>query len=256
MFCYKCGNKISEDMIFCNKCGTKITPDNAVSQTSNIANDENNFKNFVDNHIKTTTKFQSAKELLEKRVPLKFVWICFGIPIILGTLTFNLGILLLGIIVAYLAARIACGIIKGRYAFKISGKFNGNIDTDELILFLNKYLEFLHPYFHKWGYLKQEFIGAGLQGAITATAMNLMSESATEINLCTEFGEKKKLFSVINIRPDVLNPNSGQMEYFFSSEYRIPGFFKGWGFSTYTCLFKTAPILQAAMEYYLKNKRK
>lgn len=113
MFCHKCGAQIAEDSAFCQKCGTKVIyEDNqshelkatAMSTEHGEVNTENflketgiepvrkamsaesvpDFKAFVDDYVRQTTKFQSAKEQLDSDVPQKFIWICFGIPAIIG----------------------------------------------------------------------------------------------------------------------------------------------------------------------------
>lgn len=117
MFCYKCGTQIDEGAAFCHKCGIKVVyadtepqdldttavtnepgkgsverpvqeasavSPQTVIPTEGITDYGTDFKAFVDSHVRQTTKFQSAEELLNTNVPQKFMWICFGIPAILG----------------------------------------------------------------------------------------------------------------------------------------------------------------------------
>ena len=99
MFCPKCGTKALEGAEFCQKCGAKIVYDDTAptipnagtagpsqepSIVSKVMNNSSDIKEFVDNHVRTTTQYQSAEELLNSQVSLQFVWICLGISIVLG----------------------------------------------------------------------------------------------------------------------------------------------------------------------------
>jgi len=281
MFCEKCGTQIAEDTKFCSKCGAKVVHKEVVQQeadskaqelTEPIAKEESvkvnedqkeDFREYVENHIRKNTEFQSAKELLNSKVPLRFAKISFGIPAALGAAIGILGSgsLIVALFVSlffaftfgYLAAYISCGIVKGRYLFKHIGKFDGNIDIDALRQFLNEHLSYLQPYFHEWGYLRRE--GFNIRGIVETTITEMASKALKEVNICTEFGEKQWRLVVISIRPDKLNPDSGKMEYTFEAENRRSGSpfsSHDMGFARYKCLVQTVPILQAAMECYLK----
>lgn len=279
MFCSKCGSEITEGADFCQKCGTKvyhekktsqqlgasIATDEILSDTTDMtqANQEDNksqvtsnnfdeFKKFVDDHVRKNTEFQTAEELLNSRVSLKFAWICFGVPLVLAIINIALG--LFALLIGYPIALLISWLKKGRYAFKLSGKIEGAIDINELVLFLNEYLSHVFPHFHEWGHLQKS--GFGVQGALLTSLGEFASDAAKEIRLCTELGEKGRQLSVIYIRPSLANPDSGQLEYFFDAEDRISGIpfiSHDWGFAKYKCVVKTGPILQAAMEYYLKS---
>lgn len=74
-----------------------------------------------------------------------------------------------------------------------------------------------------------------------------------ENNLCCQFGSKKKSLAIICIRPEVASPNSGRTQYIVGAVHN--GFLidaRAAAFLGHTCLIKTAPIIQAVMEYYLK----
>lgn len=281
MFCKKCGIQITEGANFCQKCGAKVEHMEVVQQGAELKAQElaepdskntsikgnegqkEDFREFVENHIRKTTEFQSAKDLLNSKVPLRFAKISFGIPALLG-LAFGIlgsGSLLAALFVSlffaftfgYLAAYISCGIVKGRYLFNHIGKFEGNIDIDALRQFLNEHLSYLQPYFHEWGYLRRE--GFNIRGIVETTITEMASKALKEVNICTEFGEKQRRLVVISIRPDKLNPDSGKMEYTFEAENRKSGSpfsSHDMGFARYKCLVQTVPILQAAMEYYIK----
>lgn len=133
MFCHKCGTKVAEGASFCHNCGAKMVQEDIAQEPLEVfpskyepknttagplpqtsaapvqtidwenapTDNRNDFKAFVDNHVRSTTQCQSAEELLNSRVPLRFVWICLGIPSILGILTFNPIVLLLALLLGY-----------------------------------------------------------------------------------------------------------------------------------------------------------
>jgi hypothetical protein len=169
-----------------------------------------------------------------------FLWFCFGIPAVIGLIAGGpLGALLFGLVFGHTARFIAGGIMRTRYTLETIGKFDGDIDTEDLLRFLNDQLDYLHPYFHEW-------------------------RCAGEGVLSTSFGEKQRSTTTIRIRSDVTNPGHGKMQYVFDTTNnptalsRIIGmtFFSLFQINEpkHTCLFKTAPILQAAMKYYLESK--
>ena len=275
MFCQKCGNQVADNAKFCRKCGALIAGDDSVQQAStepvSIASpkpveltqeatpetfaqesvpaaDTNEFREFVDNHIRTTTKFKSAEDLLKNSKPLTFIWICLGVSFLVGSLmSFPIGGLLF-LILGFAAAFMAGGIIRGRLRFKTAGELDGKIDTDELLRFLNEHLAYLHPHLHEWGYMEQS--GTGLY-ALSAS----VSAARKEVILCTAFGPKKKRLATICIRPETAKPESGHTQYICGAENNGVSFYAtNAGFMQHICFFKTAPILQAAMEYYIKSK--
>lgn len=59
----------------------------------------------------------------------------------------------------------------------------------------------------------------------------------------------------INICPDLAQNNSGQMVYAVIAKNQVDGMpfiSHDWGFAKYNSVVRAVPILQAAMEYYLK----
>ena len=277
MFCHKCGTQIDEGAAFCYKCGTKMVqmdtepqesgtasvpiepekvsaeplvqetstaPDKAVMSAEGTNDYGIDFKTFVDNHVRQATKFQSAEDLLNSHVPQKFMWICFGIPAIIGFLAGGpLLALLIGLFFGYPAALLT-DFMKGSHV-NVTGpieKTDGKIDTDNLIPFLNKQLSYLSPHFHEWGYIN--YSGFGVRGAVIAHTLNSITASAAKVG--TGFGRKQRCFVVIWIEPDGEVPDSNGMKYYFSTAMKFP-----WP-SKYICMVKTTPILQATMEYYLK----
>lgn len=273
MFCPKCGTQVLDDAGFCQKCGTKIVyegtaskaPDvhtaktsPAASNNSKIMNDESDFKAFVDNHVRASTKFQSAEDLLSSQVSLQFVWIYLGISVVLGI--WMPPILLITIPLGYSAAKVTGGIKKGRYASKFRGQIDGKVDTDNLIQFLNTHLNYLQPYFHDWGYIKrkkQNLLTTSAGETLQTLAEASAHERTKQVSLCTDFGSDKRCLSMLLILVDLLEKDSEKMIYVADAGGRIESegvafLSNDFGFQTYKCVVKTAPILQAAMEYYLK----
>lgn len=272
MFCHKCGTQIADEASFCQKCGTKIIDGAAAQQpivesqaiveksnmgaepiadnpaySSNMETDGYAFKAFVDNHVRMTTKFQSADDLINNCKPMGFVWICFGVCALAGLAGGPVGVLVIGGFFGYCATFIASGIIRTKYRRKFYGAFEGEIDIERFLAFLDANLKTLSPYFHECGYLKE-------RGGLGTIVSNAVSKAAQEVILVCECGAKKKSMATICIRPDISNPDSGKMQYFVDATHRgflIDG--RAAGFLAHSCLIKTAPIMQAAIEYYLKN---
>ncbi len=144
---------------------------------------------------------------------------------------------------------------------------NMKIDSDNLVQFLNEQTSYLRPHFHEWGYINFGRFGVAVRESaaehksysVTGTALlfgareSAMAHTANTLNsgsalrIGTEFGQKKKCFIMIRIEPDETNPDSGWMKYYFGTALRSL-----WP-SKYLCMVKSVPILQAVMEYYLKQ---
>lgn len=192
-------------------------------------------------------------------MPGRFVQICYGAPAVLLVFLMLLGgtglseniilnilsFIFISFILGYSAAHIVGEIKKIKYVAKFSGRMETPIDGDELIRFLNEKLAYLSLYFHEWGYLRQSvnfMIGGAPVAAIDITG-------SKEVTLCSEFGERKTLFSVIYIRPDPLELDSERRKYSCNVKMRKADV----RCEKYACAVKTVPILYAAMEYYLKE---
>lgn len=264
MFCHKCGAQINEGAQFCHKCGVKVVYADTLQAAAESENtstvelmqqvpvesiqptartDKADFKAFVDNHIRQVTKFQSAEELLDSHVPQKFMWICFGIPAVIGFMAGGpLPALLIGLFFGYPAVLIT-DFIKGFSSQGSVEKISERINSDELIQFLNEHLSYLSLHFHEWGYINYD--GFGVRGAVMAHMLNSVTASAIRVG--TGFGRKQMCFVEIWIEPDETDPGSNGMKYYFGSAVRLP-----WP-SKYHCMVKAVPVLRAAMEYYLKQ---
>jgi hypothetical protein len=270
MFCHQCGTQSLEGAEYCQKCGTKLLSYDSEQENpatfpqslpnSTAMNEQNSneqvalsdlliddFRNFVDNHVRATTRFQSATNLLENSTPFRFVWICMGIAILVGLVLMGpLGILIFGLLFGYVATFIAGGIIRTRYKSKFSGSYTGDINIDDLLAFLSTVLIQIHPYFHEWGYLSKE-------GLIPSLIENPLSGILHEIRICSEFGAKKKHLITLYIKPKSADATSNGKAYYNISAIKN-GVILDWradGFHGHGSLIRTAPILQASMEYYL-----
>lgn len=277
MFCHKCGTQIAEDAAFCHKCGTKVVYEDTVQlaeqdtdstaqaatatlHSSSAVTNDYDFKEFVDKHVQATTQFKSACDLIDNSKPMKFAWICVGVLSLLGFILgiINIGgisgalagLLLMGGFFGYAVTFIASGIIRNQYRSKFYGEFEQDINIDDFLIFLNGHLKTLSPYFHECGYCNQS-------GGLHTIISNSASRVFKEVTLSCVRGAKKKRLATICIRPDMGNPDSGRKQYFVGAEYN--GFLidvRVSGFLGHACLIKTAPIMQAAMEYYLNYYRK
>lgn len=273
MFCHNCGAKVADNAAFCSKCGAKISGEKLnIDVNQSETNEESNkaFREYVDCHVRENTCFSTAVELLESKVPLRFVRNLIVIPDILLLLMLvvinrekmNIGMFveclllstIISLMIGYIIAYIAGLVIYAKYSKKVSGKFEGNIDTDDLIAFLDNHLQYLNPYFHHWGYLSKAAFS--VRSAVEIEIKNVAKKALKQECLCTEFGEKERRLCVIHIGLEAAD--SQQMKYYFSAENRIEGslfYSHDWGFEKYKCLVRTAPVLQAAMEYYLNVYR-
>lgn len=229
--------------------------------TMQSGEDQENFIRYTDRYVKTNTGFNSALELLSSKPKANFAWLSYGIfaavaLIVSVILVFNGReiwtipfFLALSVIPGYLAAYISGGIIlKIKLINKNAVKFKGQVDEEKLKTFLNSHLSYLSPYFDKWGDMKM--VGGGIVGASRAALVNAVANASQEINIGSVFGADRKLITKIGVRPDL----NGDPEYsictFSSDSVRSGSHF----ISSYKCLKKTAPILQAAMEYYFLQK--
>lgn len=237
MYCEKCGVKILDGASFCQNCGASV----GEAKTQQAGQQVGDFKAFVDNHVRKTTKFQSAEDLIETSKPWKFAWICVGVLSLIG-LVLNekncdgkYGVIevlfICGGFLGYVLVFLASVFIRRQYREKFSGKININIDYDDYVAFLNEHLKDVSTYFHECRY-KDGYIAC-------------------------ECGSKGQYLATISIRPDSANPKSGQEWYYVNAV--LNEFFIGWcegGFWGHGCLIRTAPIMQASIEYYASLKTK
>lgn len=146
----------------------------------------------------------------------------------------------------YAVTFIASAIIRKQYRMKFKGEFIGNINIENLIAFLNESMKIISADFHEWGYLSKK----GLVSVLENAAAN----AAKEVRICAEFGAKRKDLVVFYIRPQNISEKSEKMFYFtdaLKNGFLVDG--RAAGFLAHGSLIKTAPILHAVMEYYLKQ---
>lgn len=278
MFCHRCGIQIDDEAEFCHKCGIKIPKmsnnqerfelensstfihqsERSVLSSSIHSNTMEHFKVYVDNHIRNTTKFCSVQELLNSRVSTKFIWICFGIPA-LSIFTVNnfpqdlilvlVFIVLFGYPAALLTDHIKSSVFLSKN-FKAK-EIDVEIDIDDLIDFLDEYLNYLNPYFHTWKYIQHGAIGRGIINIIISLIIALLMNKVDSWfgeRIGTEFGKNKSCFVII--RMSWFNSDTKKSSYRFGTDMRTSAI------SRYVCAVKTAPVLDAAMKYYLEEYRK
>ena len=134
--------------------------------------------------------------------------ICFGVVTLLLTiLVFPVGIIV-GLFLGYVLTYIVDLIMRNRNESKTSGKFDGSIDADELVKFLDEHLRYLYPYFHEWEYEKNPSPPE--------------NKPLWDVKFRSSFGRNKKGFAIIYIGyADVYNPMHGQ-KYRFNADANIP----------------------------------
>lgn len=253
MFCTNCGNQLSGSVEFCPNCGAKITVTrNNESQsvnkvTNSPKNNNESFKEYVDMHIRKSTQFSSAQDLISNSKPWKFVWIIVGICALVGLIMALINevdilaaVLIMGIMGLGIALIVAAPLASS-YEKKFSARINteSDIDIANLCEFLTENLCNIHPSFGKWSLVKSR----GLVPLVINQAANM----AGEVTIGCEFGVHRKNLAEITIRNKPKN-----RIYYISAGYN--GFLLSFywePFLSRSCLIKTAPILQAAMEYYL-----
>ena len=271
MYCHECGHKLPDEAAFCPVCGTKVantefsdkgrgnispsTPVEMKEPSFSLGSAGEEFINYVNRYVQSTTPFQSAYDLLNSRVSTTFLWACLlGPALVLGLLAWIISgrpgpgfvLALLGLVIGFFTTYVVGWLRRSRLSSQYSDLFSGPIDHDDVMRFLSQSLPTISPIFHEWGQITEH--GIGLYGAISAELTNAAQRSAKEVTLGTELGPKKRFFAELIVGPDLLDRDSGKMRYTPDVEHRIVGIFS---FKKYTLLAQVAPILHAAMEYYL-----
>ena len=268
MFCQKCGTQSLYKTTCCRKCGAKLISDvtenltpekseqptvpkenTSIPQTpinlthtavQNLAapiDNTDEFRRFMDNQIQATTRYRTADDLLKKSKPLVILWLLFAVITVLFAIQeFPVGLLvglLLGYGAAYIAGRIMYAI---QYKKHCTGQLRNDIDLNDLVVFLNTTLGNLSPKFGEWGFVGQGSAGETMIG----------------------FKYTKSTHAIVTFRK---NPD-GNMHYAISARkgnvtYYVVISLQGLsasktdaGFGRLACLYKTAPIISAALKYY------
>lgn len=332
MFCSKCGANLPENSCYCSKCGaiipaqTELTEGNEpiAEETTKAANvgevvDEQpvaqeineqkavpephrqyvktnapDFRAFVDEHIRKTTKHQSALQLLELKpvlcvlqkiveivIDLWFTLLAIGLIILItngqsedsnmkSVATYlmviptciGIGVSLLVFIPVFFTATARLSSIPKKY----SGTIQGGIDAAQLNYFLNTHLDAYRPFFHTWEYsgVKNNTSIAGgalagglllgargaVQGAIGAAeerAENRNNELLQCIKFSTPFGKDMRNNVILEVKLKSSAEPEGDLVYIVN----VPGNSQN-KFWLYEFIYKSAPILQAAIEYYIQ----
>lgn len=197
---------------------------------------ENNFKEFVDNHVQATTKLKAADELLNKGKPFTFIWICLSVFSVLGFVIGGpIGLLVFGGLFGYVTAYIT-GRIKYFNLWRRSyPPVTTEVNTDELVRFLNENLLYLSPYFSEWESIDDKTVKCKFNKKIDAV---IVFDSIPE--------EDRRFFKISARKAKVMNYVAVSGSGFSAGKTNA-------GFGEYSCLYKSAPILGAAVEYYLKG---
>lgn len=223
-------------------------------------NDQDIFIRFVENHVRANTGFNSTLELLNSKPKAKFAWLSYGISaaimLLLSFFSMSKGngiwvipfLLSLSILPGYLAAIISSFVAKGKLINKYTLKLKGQANSEELKSFLDTRLSYLKPYFYTWG--DSRIVGYGLKGTAEAAFINAAADAAQEHNIVSYFGANENIMLQIGIRPDLNNNPEYTVCTFSADSSRIGSHF----ITSYKCLIQTAPIMQAAMEYYFMQK--
>ena len=248
MFCHKCGGEIADDAVFCHKCGAKALVDDAIQQSSSNSivtqkpTAEPAFKEFVNSHIRATTKFKSAEDLLKNGKPLRFVWICLGAAALIGTAAFfPFG----GILTVFfgLPVAIIVGVFKRSKLFK-DHPLNDEIDLNDLVNFLSINLEYLSPDFCDWGTYsdpKPDILGITRQHIRCTVKSNKLDTMI----IFAQLPSGNKVYAIAaDTKTKWISLIGGV----------IPAGRATTGFPQLRVGYYAAPILTAAVEYYLKSK--
>lgn len=276
MYCHQCGKQLPEEAAYCPACGTKVFQMKSQEKSPELVNPlpleprreefqktpfsvgavGEDFIKYVNWHVQSTTGFSTADELLRSKVSTSFYWVCFLAPTLVlalpgwifsGNLAAGLALGLLGLVFGFFAAYVAGWNERRKISNRYCNTFFGPIDTDDLMGFLSQGLPMVSSMFHEWNYLTQT--GYGLYGIASAALINAAQRATKEVTLGTELGNKKHFFAELYVGPDLLDRESGKMRYTPDVDHRITGIFS---VKKYTLLVQIAPILQAAMEYYLR----
>lgn len=283
MYCRHCGRELPENVNFCPACGTKVVPIQLPAEAPltaprpepakevpsfSVGDLGEEFLRFIDRHVQAATGFETAAQLLNSKVSIAFYGKCFLFPVLgiwivtwllmwMNDRGFLRGLLagallgaLLGLIIGFFTAYVVGWYRRGKVSTRYTSVFSDPLDLADLQEFLSESLPKISPMFQQWSPMTQ--VGYGFRGVLTAEMTNAMQRAAHEVTIGTELGPKNKFFAELTIYPDQQDPTSGKVWYVPGVEHRIVGIFS---FKKYTLLVQIAPILQAAVTYYLELKR-
>lgn len=202
------------------------------------------FKDFIDNRVKATTKFNSADDLLENSKPFRFVLKCFGVVVLIVLLNslrrFSLSyfkpellliIAIFGYASTYITGRIKCIKLMSK-----SYPAAAEVDLGELTSFLKENLQQLSPHFSEFEYSEEDkTIRCKVKSKKVYTLITF-STAKDGSNIFRLSARKCNVFYYIMISKDGFSASNTNA-----------------GFGEYRSLYLGAPILSAAVEYYLKS---
>ena len=221
-------------------------------------NNQNDFKQFVENYISRNTGYHSTEELFNSKISLRFAWLSYGIPflliVILGIVrSMNIGQVLLlavlvSLIVGFCVSQLMASFRRNRLSMRSEVIFEEDINIDDFKDFLNQNLHTQYSLFHQWERLTWT-------GGMNANTLNELENKYKQITLGAEFGYHSIiLLAKATIGPYQLNLQSGKKSFSFS----VTNIVAGWAdlsFKKYIWSFKIIPVMQAAAEYYLKSRQ-
>lgn len=180
---------------------------------------DTDFEKFIDDFVREKTGFNSARELLESKPNTRFIYITIAIGCLIA-IPLPVAIILT-LPCAYLIAKFIQKVKMIKCTNKYYGNFSIDLDTDDLILFLNNKLKYLKPYCNEWSYFyeRNRYMGIGIVSAVGAAALNTIAKKAEEarkvINIATGFGEDADSFLVIRMRKDYSEQETDEKIYYF-----------------------------------------
>jgi len=296
MFCHKCGNKSPEGAGFCHKCGAKLATANTATQApettaptvasfapqsqevsapspvaaiatappppahSPIA--ATGFKEFVDEHIRATTKYQSVADLLENGKPSKLILLAAvpGLILTLYSLSQSPNV------IAGIAIFVFFFVILCTYPLKfavyvnkqgLAKKFNINadkrIDTNDFLLFLNNNMKHLSADMDEWIASQTQKTPIGTEITEVASYMS-KSKGMADITLPHENAAIKQF--EFNVSKGGKGDALSIWSFIFLPVYLYNLVLEMFNVGTgeYSIFYKSAPILSGAVKYYLINK--
>lgn len=279
MICSKCGENTPENSDFCVKCGERLNNSElhlphgetyAPSPSTAGSSDDSEFSSFVNKRVREMTDCGSAEELLRKspmRIPMIICYApCIFLAIkvaagmghwVLSLITFVF-ISLAGMLGSMLIGFICHSRYISEQEHKLTGELK-NVDPNVLLWFLNSKLAYLKPLTGDWGYFSQaRLAGKGerqLMDALPDFLVDIAGELAEQIkekNIClgSKCGKLIYAFSIVQLN---FSPNEPDVvKYSVTSGITIK---QSITMSVYNCLYRTAPIVSAAMEYFRDHQQ-
>jgi flagellar basal body-associated protein FliL len=278
MICPKCGELNSEKTKYCFDCNTELikpcnlpVADNSVVQADNLQSQKqkldekimlkvrsDDFRSYVDNYVRKETGFDSAQDYLNRKKPMKPIWLILFIgTIILGSIggifainrevdamitSLIMGVMGLGAL--YFISYLLCGIINATRNTKkqfISQTIGNKIDVERVTAFLHENMQ-CFP-FGGWHTYKAPILGGLVASNIDIVECVFNNKTIHRIvfvgdesfyKICTTGIIDSTAAKAIKTTAGILGVNNSS-----------PNFYK-----LYKNSHMAVPFLKAAMEYY------